>query len=113
MNINLYISQFSHSQVDTLEIALRDHLDIVDKVFLVEATKSHKGVSGTGIQFPNVVYVLNERIFSHFLGFIPEKNCLSVRFVAKNSQLARHYSIMWWFIQAKNHSNVHNVETGM
>ena len=50
-----YISQFSHSQVDTLEIALRDHLDIVDKVFLVEATKSHKGVSGTGIQFPNVL----------------------------------------------------------
>ena len=55
MNINLYISQFSHSQVDTLEIALRDHLDIVDKVFLVEATKSHKGVSGSEIQFPNVV----------------------------------------------------------
>ena len=31
--------------MDTLEIALRDHLDIVDMVFLVEATKSHKGVS--------------------------------------------------------------------
>ena len=32
-------------EVDTLEIALRDMLDIIDVVFLVESTKSHKGVS--------------------------------------------------------------------
>ena len=51
LNTNLNISQFSDPQVDTLEIALRDHLDIVDKVFLVEATKSHKGVSGVGLKY--------------------------------------------------------------
>merc|ERR550519_1182858 len=43
-------------------------------------------------------------------GFIPEKNCLSVRFAAKSSLLARHYSITWWFIRAKNHSSVRSVE---
>ena len=31
-------------EVDTLEIALREMIDIVDVIFLVEATKSHKGV---------------------------------------------------------------------
>ena len=32
-------------EVDTLEIAFKEMLDIVDIVFLIEATKSHKGVS--------------------------------------------------------------------
>ena len=32
-------------EVDTLEIALREMMDIVDVIFLVEATKSHKGVT--------------------------------------------------------------------
>lgn len=32
-------------QVDTLEISLREQLDLVDMVFLVEATVTHKGVS--------------------------------------------------------------------
>ena len=31
-------------EVDTLEIALRESLDLVDWVFLVESTKTHKGV---------------------------------------------------------------------
>ena len=30
---------------DTLEIGLHDWLDLVDYVFIVEATKTHKGVS--------------------------------------------------------------------
>ena len=34
-------------EVDTLEIALREMIDIVDVIFLVEATKSHKGVTLT------------------------------------------------------------------
>jgi hypothetical protein len=32
-------------EVDTLEIALREQLQLVEKVFLVESTKTHKGVS--------------------------------------------------------------------
>ena len=31
--------------VDTLEIALREQIDLVNKVFLVESTKTHKGVN--------------------------------------------------------------------
>ena len=31
-------------ELDTLEIAIREMMDIVDVIFLVEATKSHKGV---------------------------------------------------------------------
>ena len=31
-------------EVDTLEIAFKEMLDLVDVVFLIEATKSHKGV---------------------------------------------------------------------
>ena len=31
-------------EVDTLEITLRETLDLIDVVFLVEATKTHKGV---------------------------------------------------------------------
>ena len=34
-------------EVDTLEIALREQHHLVDKVFLVESTKTHKGVSGS------------------------------------------------------------------
>ena len=30
--------------VDTLEIALREQESLVDKIFLVESTKTHKGV---------------------------------------------------------------------
>ena len=37
--------KYSHGQIDTLEIVLHELLDIVDIVFLVEATKTHKGVS--------------------------------------------------------------------
>ena len=33
-------------EVDTLEISLREQLDWVDMVFLVEATTTTKGVSG-------------------------------------------------------------------
>ena len=32
-------------EVDTLEIALREQLGLVDKVFIVESTLTHKGVS--------------------------------------------------------------------
>ena len=32
-------------QVDTLEIALREQLDLVEKLFIVESTVSHRGVS--------------------------------------------------------------------
>ena len=32
-------------EVDTLEIALREQLKFVDKVFIVESTLTHKGVS--------------------------------------------------------------------
>ena len=32
-------------EVDTLEIALREQLTLVDKVFIVESTLTHKGVS--------------------------------------------------------------------
>ena len=32
-------------EADVLEIALREQLDLVDKVFLVESTVSHRGVS--------------------------------------------------------------------
>ena len=53
-------SQFRHfkiltfypGQVDTLEIVLHELLDIVDMVFLVEATKSHKGVRREARKFP-------------------------------------------------------------
>lgn len=34
-------------ELDTLEIAIREMMDIVDVIFLVEATKSHKGVNLT------------------------------------------------------------------
>ena len=34
-------------EVDTLEIALREQIDLVDKVFIVESSLTHKGVSGT------------------------------------------------------------------
>ena len=34
-------------ELDTLEIAIREMMDIVDVIFLVEATKSHKGVKLT------------------------------------------------------------------
>ena len=34
-------------ELDTLEVALREMMDIVDVIFLVEATKSHKGVKLT------------------------------------------------------------------
>ena len=32
-------------EVDVLEIALRQQQDLVDKIFLVESSSSHKGVS--------------------------------------------------------------------
>ena len=36
-------------QVDVLEIALREQLDMVDKIFIVEATTTTKGVRQTKI----------------------------------------------------------------
>ena len=33
-------------EVDTLEIALREQIELVDKVFIVESSLTHKGVSG-------------------------------------------------------------------
>ena len=33
-------------EVDTLEIALREQSDLVDKIFVVESTFTHKGVRG-------------------------------------------------------------------
>ena len=35
-------------EADTLEIALHEQLDLVDKIFVVEATVTHKGVSHSG-----------------------------------------------------------------
>ena len=32
-------------EVDTLEIALREQMDLLDKIFIVESTLTHKGVS--------------------------------------------------------------------
>ena len=32
-------------EVDTLEIALREQMDLLDKIFLVESVLTHKGVS--------------------------------------------------------------------
>ena len=32
-------------EVDTLEIALREQIELVDKVFIVESSLTHKGVS--------------------------------------------------------------------
>ena len=32
-------------EVDTLEIALKEQQDLVDKIFIVESSASHKGVS--------------------------------------------------------------------
>ena len=41
---NLAIMMLFSFEVDTLEIALRETLDLIDVFFLVESTKSHKGV---------------------------------------------------------------------
>ena len=38
-------------EVDTLEIALREQSDVVDKIFLVESTFTHQGVEFTVSQF--------------------------------------------------------------
>ena len=35
-------------QVDTLEVGLLEQADLVDKVFLVEASATHKGVGSPG-----------------------------------------------------------------
>ena len=37
-------------EVDTLEIALREQSDLVDRIFVVESTLTHKGVRLTGSQ---------------------------------------------------------------
>ena len=31
-------------EVDTLEIALKEQMDVLDKIFIVESTVTHKGV---------------------------------------------------------------------
>ena len=38
-------------EVDTLEIALREQSDVVDKIFLVESTFTHQGVEFNGSQY--------------------------------------------------------------
>ena len=38
-------------EVDTLEIALREQCDVVDKIFLVESTTTHQGVEFTASQY--------------------------------------------------------------
>ena len=40
-------SVFIYPQVDTLEIALREQLGMVDAIFLVESVLTHKGVSNS------------------------------------------------------------------
>ena len=47
-------------EVDILEIALKQQQDLVDKIFLVESTKSHRGVR---------FYLNISRILSNFLEF--------------------------------------------
>ena len=37
-------------EVDTLEIALREQSDVVDKIFVVESTYTHQGVEFTASQ---------------------------------------------------------------
>ena len=37
-------------EVDTLEIALREQCELVDKIFLVESTYTHQGVEFTASQ---------------------------------------------------------------
>ena len=39
------ICNFLSVKVDVLEIALREQLEMIDQVFIVEATVTHKGVS--------------------------------------------------------------------
>ena len=41
------VESFFTVKVDVLEIALREQLDLVDHVFIVEATVTHKGVRTT------------------------------------------------------------------
>ena len=36
-------------EVDTLEIALKEQQDMVDKIFIVESSVSHKGVNITNV----------------------------------------------------------------
>ena len=43
-------------QVDTLEIALREQLGMVDAIFLVESVLTHKGVS-------NSIYLCSHSIY--------------------------------------------------
>ena len=38
-------------EVDTLEIALREQYEVVDKIFVVESTYTHQGVKFTASQY--------------------------------------------------------------
>ena len=38
-------------EVDTLEIALREQCEVVDKIFVVESTYTHQGVEFTAAQY--------------------------------------------------------------
>ena len=60
--------------MDTLEIALREQIDLVNRVFLVESTKTHKGVKN-----------LNSLLSKSFLKFIQHMKPL-VWEQQKNSQ---------------------------
>ena len=43
-------------EVDILEIALREQQDLVDKIFIVESSASHKGVS-VGLALGRMCYI--------------------------------------------------------
>lgn len=45
-------------EVDTLEIALREQSDVVDKIFVVESTYTHQGVEFTASHTQTVLTVL-------------------------------------------------------
>ena len=49
--------------MDTLEIALHELLDVVDFVFLVEATRSHKGVSWSDQEKRNFMFNFKRMYF--------------------------------------------------
>ena len=55
----LYV--FIYPQVDTLEIALREQLGMVDAIFLVESVLTHKGVSNSIYLYSLSISPLSER----------------------------------------------------
>ena len=54
-------------EVDTLEVSLREQLDMVDTVFLVEATTTTKGVSITRTILKNSGLFINFVLFINYV----------------------------------------------